>query len=335
MKATLNEVARLAKVSHTTVSNVVNNTKAVTEETRARVLKAIELLNYEHNVLARSLKTQKSNVIGVVISDNSNPLFSHVVRGIEDVASLYGYNVILCNTNQNVAREVVQLKTLFERQVDGVIISVADERAEHLDRFRDKPVVFVNRRPERQYGDVVLTDNFQGSFEAVTYLLALGHRRVGIVGCSPDYVTGRGRLRGYLEALKQFGVEPDERLIIQSTVTRKEDGLQAARRLLERTDPPTAIFGATYYSTLGIIAAASQLRLAIPGQVSVVGFDDPDWSECFAPPLTTVAQPGGEIGRKAAEALIARIENREAGPFQEILLTPELKVRASCLTVAN
>jgi LacI family transcriptional regulator len=331
MRITIREVARLAGVSATTVSNVLNGRGSVSEKTRKRVLLAVEALGYEQNLVARSLKTRKSRVIGVIISDNSNPLFSLVVRGIEEVASSEGYSVILCNTDQDVEREYRQIRTLNERQVDGMIISVADEKAEHLDLFRgSRPVVFVNRCPERLYGDVVMTDNSRGTREAVAHLLSLGHRRIGIVGCSPKYSTGRGRLEGYLAALKERGIDPDESLIVKATVVNRHEGFAAACTLLQQPSPPSAIIGATYYATVGLLEAIRYFGLAIPKDISVVGFDDPDWSECFSPPLTAVAQSAIEMGTVAAGRLIQRIEQGRDGPFEVIHIPPVLKIRSSC-----
>lgn len=335
MKATIKDVARLAKVSHTTVSNVLNNTGYVSEDTRKNVMKAIEMLNYEQNIVARSMKTHKSYVIGVVISDNSNPNFSHAVKGIEYIATQRGYNVILCNTNQDVAIETAQMKILSERQVDGIIISVARENIEHLDKFmkKDRPIVFINRSPDRIYGDMVLNDNFQGSFDAVEYLISQGHQRIGIVGCSPEYNTGRERLEGYLSALKARDIKPDDSLILRSTVRNSDQGYAAALEMLGRPHRPTAIFCASYYSTIGILKAMRYMNLEIPSDISVIGFDDPDWSECFNPPLTTVAQPLWEMGRVAAERLIDRIEKRYDNTYQIIKVNPKLNIRQSCSLV--
>lgn len=210
---------------------------------------------------------------------------------------MHGYNVILCNTNQEIAIEAAQIKTLFERQVDGIIISVADEKAEHLDNFKrkDKPVIFINRSPERSYGNIVLTDNYQGAYEAISYLVTLGHRRIGIVGCSPNYITGRERLGGYLEALKDHNIQIDESLIVKATIHNRDMGYEAAMTLLGQSSMPTAILGAIYYSNLGVLTAIRKLNLRIPEDISAIGFDDSEWSECYNLPLTTVAQLGKEI----------------------------------------
>ncbi len=242
-KVTLKEVAKLANVSHTTVSNVLNNTGSVSEETRLRVLEAIKTLNYEQNVLARSLKTRKSRVLGVVISDNSNPLFSLVVKGVEKIATKRNYNVILCNTDQDVEREIRQIKMLYERQVDGIIISLAKERTDHLARYINrKPFVFINRLPDRMFGDTILTDNFQGGYEVVSHLLSLGHRRIGIFGCSTEYITGRERYRGYLAALREYQVEPDPALVVQTHFRAAQEAFEPALSFLEKAKP-TAVFG--------------------------------------------------------------------------------------------
>ncbi|MGI6084425.1 MAG: LacI family DNA-binding transcriptional regulator [Acetivibrionales bacterium] len=333
MRVTMKDVARVANVSHTTVSNVLNNVGYASEETRRKVLDAVELLNYEQNFLARSMKTNKSQVIGVVISDNSNPLFSLIVKGIEDVAASKGYNVILCNTDQDVEREAAQVKILNERQVDGIIISVASENVSHLDKLikTQRPVVFINRSPDRVYGDMILTDNRIGSYEAVSHLISLGHNRIGIVGCSPEYITGRERLEGYLKALKKHHITPSESLIVKSTVRNIEQGYAAALQILDKEEKPTAIFGASYYTTLGILKALNQMNLTIPKDISVIGFDDPEWSECFNPPLTTVAQPAWNMGKIAANTLIDRIEKKKVGSFDTIRLNPNLKIRSSCM----
>ena len=334
-KVTLNEVAKLSNVSHTTVSNVLNNTGSVSEKTRQRVLAAIETLNYEHNVLARSLKTRKSQVLGVVISDNCNPLFSLVVKGIEEVATQRGYNVILCNTNQEIDTEIKQIKTLYERQVDGIVISLATESVNHLDKYiHRKPFVFINRSPDQPFGDIVLTDNFKGGYDAVSHLLSLGHRRIGIFGCSPQYITGRERLRGYHTALEQYQVPVDPALIVKRRFRIANEAYQVAKDFIKEAKP-TAVFGATYYSMLGILKAIHFHRLRIPEDISIAGFDDCEWSECFNPPLTTVAQPGEEMGRRAASILINRLEGDDHSPYTKVCLAPTLKIRASSRSYQN
>lgn len=329
---TIRDIARLANVSTATVSAVMNQKDTVSEKLKRRVVDAMEALDYHPDQVARSLKVRRTYTIGMVIADVSNPFFVNVMRGVEDEARKSRYSVIFCNSNEDPEIESNHLDTLFSRRVDGVLLSptgalVAEERLIKK-RF---PLVFFDRRPEGFSGPAVVTDNLGASIEAAQHLAGLGHKRIAIITGRLDQTTGVERLEGFRRGLKEAGLSlPTE--YIQLGDFKLESGYQGGLTLMRLRQPPTAIFISNNQMTLGLLQALAELGIRCPECVSVLGFDDFEWSRSFTPRLTMIAQPATEMGRKAAEILIKSIQG-EPYSFPDgdnrIILPNHLLIRES------
>ena len=336
---TLNDVAREAGVSATTVSHVINGTRFVAPETTERVLRAIERLRYEVNFNARNLKSGRSRAIGVLISDVTNPHFSGVVRGVEDVANRAGYQMILCNTDEDPEKELAYLRMLRGKGVDGALMVPTGTRHEYLDHLAEAafPLVFVDRVLPGVPADAVLADNVAGAHEAVSHLIGLGHRRIGIIARVVRGGIPSQRLQGYRDALREHGI-PEDPDLIRDANARREEGFRETLALLDLPEPPTAVFSAHNVTTLGALAALDTRGRRIPDDVALIGFGDFEWAPLMRPRLTTVVQPEQEIGAQAAEWLIERIERRDderrdegaSAPPRRAVLPVTLAVRESC-----
>lgn len=328
-QATLNDVAELAGVSIATVSRVVNNSGVVSDHVRSRVLKAIEELNYQPNVIARNLKQSRTGTVGIVIHDSSNPFFSPMVRGAQMHLAKHGWSVFLCNTDMSVEEERGYVEILATRRVDGMIISPVSERSDHFRQLEQVgiPVVYVNRRP-RDFQALVVSDNRRGAYMAVAHLIKKGHRRIGLVSGPSNINTGRERTEGYRLALKEFGI-PLRVDLMREGVFSQEVGYKETLALLELPNRPTALFIGNNQMTLGALVAIKEKKLRIPEDIAVVGFDETEWAPVISPPLTTVKQPSVEIGVQAADVLV-RLMNKETLSERELYLEPELVIRESC-----
>lgn len=329
--ATLRDVAQRAGVSTSTVSHVVNRTRTVSETLRRRVLAAAQDLDYEPNAMARSLRMRRSNTLGLIVSDLGNPFFTAVVHGVEDAAQENGYELILCNSSEDVAREQAYLRVLISRQVDGLILSPVGIQHEMLTRMVREgfPLVLFDRDVPGLDLSAVMLDNERAAFDAVHHLTALGHSRVGMVSGLPSAAsTNSERIAGYRRALEEAGLPEDSRLIAPGHAT-SEGAAGAVAELLAVTPTPTAIFAANNLMTIGALFAIQQAGLSVPKDIALVGFDDFSWYEVFRPRLTTVSQPTFELGRVAADLLLNLIRSDHAEPTRRIVLRGKLIVRES------
>jgi LacI family transcriptional regulator len=327
---TIREVAGRAHVSATTVSHVVNGTRFVSETIRARVQAAMAELGYRPNALARSLRRGETKTLGLILPDSANPYFAELGRGIESAAFALGYSVVLCNTEGNQAREQLYLDLLAEKQVDGLLLVAAGDRAGALEGApgRRLPVVVVDRDLPHVQVDTVLADKRQGSHLATRHLARLGHRRIGCIAGPSNLAPSARRLRGYRDALEEAGLPFDPRL------TRRGDyhpgsGWAATRALLEEPSPPTAVFAGNDLMAIGALRAAAEAGRRVPDDLAVVGFDDIELASFTTPPLTTVRQSTVELGRTAVRLLAERIGDPARPPVRALLDT-RLVVRASC-----
>jgi DNA-binding LacI/PurR family transcriptional regulator len=328
----LHEVARRADVSVSTVSRVLNVPDKVSADTRSRVEQAIEELGYRPSRVARRLRVRRgrANMVGLIIPDIQNPFYSDIVRGVEDVAYHRDYAVILCNSDENQAREEFYLNVLVAESADGVILPpiLGDEKTTARLSGLPLPVVCLDRRLSRLAVDTVVVDNRQGAYDAVTHLIRLGHRRIGLLDGPFMLSSFRERKEGYRAAHLDHGLPLDERLVA-SGEPRQEDGRRLAAELLALPEPPTALFAASNLITLGALEAIRDRGLEVPRQVAVVGFDDAPWAGLLACPLTTVSQPSYEMGRRAAQLMFDRLDEPARSPAL-VILAPTLVVRASC-----
>ena len=330
MASTMKDVARLAGVSIATVSRVMSGTATVSRKLRERVQAAIEELDYRPSRVARSLRTRRARILGVIVSDIRNPFFTAVVRGIEDVAHVNAYSLLLCNSDENAVKEQLYIQVLLAERVAGVIISPTDEDSTTCGTLVDSriPVVAVDRRLRRVDADTVIVDNIKGASQAVSHLVRMGHRRIASIGGPARISTGRERLEGYRNALADHEIAVDESLIKIGDF-KQDSGYQLAHELLSLENAPGAIFVANNLMTLGALSAIHGRGLNIPRDVAIVGFDDMPWATSLPPPLTAVAQPTYELGSTAANLLLQRIADRER-VLVEMMLEPDLVVRASC-----
>jgi len=336
---TIKDVAERAKVSITTVSHVINKTRYVSDELTERVFQAMEELNYRPNTLARSLRSGRTRTIGLVIPDISNLFFAEISRKIEDKGFEFGYSVILCNTDDDLSKEDSYINVLLEKQVDGIIFISAGGSEANLNKPLDFgiPVVVADRDVSGARSDVVLLDNRKGGYDAVKYLIEMNHRRIGCISGPSKVTPSAQRLEGYKEALLDQSISIDNSLIEPGDF-RFESGEQAMRKLLSLGDPPTAVFACNDMMALGAMRAINDFRKKIPGDISIIGFDNIPISKSVYPALTTMAQPIKEMADLVVELLIERIKfqqiqkrTKEGEPeYQRIILKADLIQRESC-----
>jgi LacI family transcriptional regulator len=326
---TIKDVAAHAAVSVATVSAVINGNKYVSPELEQRVRASIAALGYERNSFAQGLKTQTSHTIGLIISDIANPFFTSMVRGVEDVANAHHYSLILGNTDEDLDKERSYIRLLESKRADGLIIAATAGSHKYLQSAQRLPLVSIDRSLFDLGIDSVLVDNVGGARAAIEHLIALGHRRIGIVTGIPGITTTEERLLGYKQALAAHNIPLDPELIAiaDSRVNGGERGV--TQLLTQPTARPTALFITNGLMTIGALRAIGQSGLRCPQDIALVGFDEFEWSVVMQPPLTTVRQPIYEIGQKAAQLLFERLQQRDKEP-REIRLSPQLIVRESC-----
>lgn len=326
---TIRDVAARAGVSSTTVSHVINKTRPVSDDLRTRVEAAMAELGFQPNALARSLRRKRTHTLGMIVPDSANPFFAEVGRGIEDTSFASGYSIILCNSDGDRNRELLYLDLLVQKQVDGVLLVPTGDHAElaaHL-RTRNIPVVVIDRDVSDAPIDRAYIDNVAGGCVATRHLLDLGHRRIGYIGGPPHLSPVPGRGAGYLRALEEAGIPIDDRLIVAGSF-QDVGGYEGTQSLLALPDRPTAIFAGNDLMAIGALAAAHDANIAVPAELSIVGFDDIHLAGYINPPLTTIAQPKYELGVIAAELLLARLSDPDLPP-QRRLLQAHLVVRHS------
>ncbi len=341
----MRDVSRLAGVSVATVSAVINSRPVVSEDLTLRVRRAIEALNYHPDYLARSLRMQRSHILGVVMPQFASPFFAEVLRGVEDMASQHGYSILISNSRGDVNQERKQVSALISRRVDGILIASADSQFTYQRLFtRHFPLVLFDRIPPGFEGTAVFTNHAEASLEATNYLIRLGHRRIAIIAGSQGISAADERIEGFRNAMNEAGLTVPQEYFKRGNFNMK-DGRECALELLKLPSPPTAIFSHNYEMTLGLIRALSENGVHCPKQVSVLGFDDFvvgmdgfSWATMFSPKLTCVAQPSYEIGRRAAEALLKkakRLEGEDDGEEGFIRLRAELRIRESTAPPAS
>jgi LacI family transcriptional regulator len=328
--STIVEVARRARVSPSTVSHVINRTRFVADDTRARVETAIEALGYRPNALARSLRVGHSHTLGLVLPDSANPFFAELGREIELAAFDAGFTVVLCNTGNDVERERLHLSVLAKQQVDGIIVIATDEPGDALRSVarHHLPVLVMDReRPDLPL-DSVIADHLRGGQLATEHLLGFGHRRVGCIAGPRHVSTSNLRVAGYGKALHAAAIPLDPRLVVHGDF-HAASGCSAARTLLALPRPPSAVFACNDLMAIGVLHAAAELGRRVPQDLAVVGYDDLELAPYTFPPLTTVAQPKREMGRRAVQLITRRVGEERLAP-QRALLPVTLAVRRSC-----
>jgi LacI family transcriptional regulator len=344
-QTTSKDVAKLAGVSRSTVSLVLNNSNMpISEETRQKVLKAAKELNYQPNMLAQSLKTNRSKIIGLIIPSITNPFFPSIAQGVEEIAVENGYNTFLCNTFKDPIKEENYIKALTSKQVDGIIFASSIQNPHILKELQKRKIAFITF-DQSTNNDCILFDNVKGSEMAVDYLFSLGHKNIGFISTSITTPSHIDRLEGYKKAHEKAGIPLNPKYIREDKYINKTNlktnyeqniGGKLASELLEQCPEVTAIFAINDLIAIGVIKL-KQSGLRIPEDISVIGFDDIYMSGMVDPPLTTIRQPTYKMGQRAAEFLISKMsgEENEDEPKYMMIYSPELIIRDSCVKRQN
>ncbi|WP_130011236.1 LacI family DNA-binding transcriptional regulator [Serinicoccus sediminis] len=327
------QVAQAAGVSTATAGRALGGYGSVSQEARERVLAAAAELGYQRNDLARAIITGRSDTIGLVVADIENPFFAAAVRGVSDAARAGGYEVLLANTDEDPARERSAVDVLLAKRVDGLIVAPTAGSAEHLVHAQRSgcPVVLLDRRAEGVELDTVLVDNDRASADVVAHLIRAGHQRIALVtggmrAADPvasdqtGVSTGRDRVEGFLRGMRDADIPQPERYLRTAAGT-PERAYAATRDLLAAAEPPTALFASDNRVALGVLRAVREASLRVPDDISLVAFDDADWTRVVTPAITVVSQPAQALGQRAGELLIARMAGSEDPPHSELMPT--------------
>lgn len=328
MNVSLRDVAKAAKVSVGTVSNVLNRSEVVAPKTLARVQATIKELGFVPNGFARNLRSGQSRTLGLIVPDVSNPFFTEVARGVEDAASKRDYAVFLCNSDESATKEERYVNVLIQQQVRGVLITPADMKSDRLDVMRDRgiAVALLDREIQGRKQCSVSVDDVHGGQIAIEYLAGLGHKNIVWV-CGPEsipQVADRGA--GVAKAAKVAGSKIET---IRVSLMNATNGEEAARKILELDVLPTAIFCANDLLALGVMRALLASKVRIPEQVSVLGYDNIEFAPSAAVPLSSIAQPSYQMGVTAADLLLNECEDGDSHEHQQIRFQPQLVERAS------
>lgn len=335
---TMRDVARLAGVSISTVSAVVNNKGIVGPELTAVVQKAIAAMNFSPHAGARGLRTGRTHMLGLVVQDITNPFFVEALRGVEDQAIEHGYEVLVCNSNDQPDLELRHLNALHTKRVDGILLAPTDSYAARETLIWDRaPVVFIDCIPMKATVNCVVTDNFDACYNGIRYLVGLGHQKIAVICGRLTHSTSIDRVEGCRKAMREMNLLIQEEQMRQGD-SHIESGYRIGLNLLQSPNPPTAIFTLNNRMALGILKALAELKVPCPSRVSVMSFDDSDWAEVVSPSLTTIGQPTYEMGKAAVNLLLQTVlhtgEQAESKPRQ-ILLKSTFRVRGSTGPVAT
>lgn len=324
---TMKDIARLAQVSTSTVSHVINNSRFVSEEIRAKVMDVIQQLNYTPSSLARSLKIKETKTIGMLVTASQNPFFAEIVRAVEQYCHQHHYHLILSNTDGDLDRLSQNLQMLIQKQVDGLLLMCADSRKQALQLDLPLPSVIMDWWPSELNADKIFENSEYGGYLATKALIKAGHRAIAIITGSLRKSLAQNRLKGYQKALAETGITARSEWIIESHFDFA-GGIDGMNRLLALNEKPSAVFACSDTIAVGVYQALWAVGLRVPQDISVVGYDDIELAKYLSPPLSTVSQPKAELSKLAVETLLKRIKNPNAEK-QTLLLTPEYIQRQS------
>ena len=334
-RVSIKDIAKAAGVSYSTVSRALNDNPLISQDVRTRVQALAESMGYSPNALAQSLQSRLSNSVGLVITTIADPFFSELALGLEEVAHRADISVFLASSHNDPEREIKIIQTFERRRVDGVIVAssrIGSEYASRLEQIHI-PVVMINNQARGDYENLfsVAVDDYQGAQLAMQHLLDMGHRRIGYIGVQNRPGSNERRMRGYLDALKACGIAAQPSWVLLGSPQATEDfagDVEVGQVLMSELvqENVTAVFCYCDTVAAGVMIACRKLGLSVPGQISVVGFDDTDVCTVLAPPLTTISQPRREMGQLAMEMLLTAISGE---PTSDVLLQPNLVVRES------
>ncbi|MDG6882772.1 Ribose operon repressor [Phocoenobacter uteri] len=328
--ATMKDIARIAKVSTSTVSHVINNSRFVSDEIREKVLAVVEELNYSPSALARSLKVNETRTIGMLVTASDNPFFSEIIRYVEQYCHSYNYNLILSYADGNNERLQKNIQTLIQKKVDGLILMCSESHwniSDDINHQLTLPMVIMDWWPTELNADKIIENSELGGYLATKALIDKGYTKIAIITAGIKKFLAQNRLEGYKKALKEANLAINSDWIIESHANF-QDGFNAMQKLLKKQPLPKAVFACSDTIAIGAYQAIWQAGLKIPQDMAVIGYDDIHIAQFLAPPLTTINQPKKELAKKAVETLLARIKNNNP-PYQKIILDPVLKLRKS------
>ena len=330
---TIHDIAQKLNISASTVSRALKDNPLISETTREKIKKAAIEMGYRPNVMAANLRTRRTNTIGVIVPLINRHFFSSVISGIEDVAYKQGFAVTISQSNDNQEKESTIAHTLFSNRVDGLILSIGMETQsyDHLKLFSERniPLVFFDRIVEEIPAHKIVIDDFGGAYRATQHLIEQGRKKVAHIGGPLNLQIYAKREAGYRQAISDAGLQINEDLILHNSLTRK-DGLNAIKRILQTKERPDAIFCANDTTALSAIIHLKEKDIKIPEDIAIVGFSNEPFSELVTPSISTIKQPGFEMGQKAAELLIKQIGSKvKPKNYQTIMMETELIVRNS------
>ena len=335
-QVTIKDIARELGISPSTVSRALKDHPDISVDTKKAVNELADKLNYQPNIVALNLRQKKTNTLGVIIPELIHFFFSTVISGIEDVANQAGYNVILAQSNESIEREKKVIKALFNSRVDGMLLSISREtnNYDHIESILSKgvPIVFYDRMYTNPNTSKVIVDDYVGAKEVVNHLIEQGCKRIALLEGTPGLMISVDRKRGYIDALAENKIAFDENLVIPCPEATLEDGKEAAEKLLALKVQPDGIFATSDPMAMGAITVLREKGIKIPADIAVAGFSNWFYGQLMEPSLTTVDQPGFEMGQEAARLLIRQIEMKDKDLFD---IQPETKTLKTRLIIRN
>jgi DNA-binding LacI/PurR family transcriptional regulator len=332
-QTTIIDLAKALNISKSTVSRALTNHPNVKTETKKAVLELAGEMDYQRNMLSVSLVNKKTNMIGIIVPEFVNSYFSKVIIGAQEAAALAGYNVIICQSNENYNQEISNVNIMLSNQVDGILVSLTKETRnfDHLKRFAKKgiPIVFFNRVCDEMIVPKVIVDDFEGAYKITEHLIDTGKKRIAHLAGPDNLIISRKRKEGYLAALKKHNIPIDQELIIPYDLLLEKVNI-FVNHLINLPNPPDAIFAINDPTAIKVIEFLKSKKIRIPEDIAIAGFSNDNYSALIDPPLTTMSQPVHEIGKVAAELLIDQI-NRDVKDWKAVtkMLKTEIIIRGS------
>jgi DNA-binding LacI/PurR family transcriptional regulator len=327
------DIAQEAGVSITTVSHVINKTRKVKYETAKKVMAAVKKFNYFKSIPASALRGKKTKLVGLIIPDVSNPIMAKLSRDIEEIFYKEGYNITICNSHNNLEKEIFYINALLSRYVDAIIILPVKQESKYLQIVLDNliPLIIIDREVNSLNANFILVDNFKGFYEATHFLIDNGHSKIGYIERPYDLSHNKERFRGYIKALNDNNLKFEKKYWLRSSGFRYLDGYKAMRDILNRDDLPTAILCFDDVMALGGMLAITEAGFKIPEDFSIIGFDDTAINKYLFKSLSSVAWPTKKIADESVKILLKKIDTNH--PKEKIFLKPILNIRDSVTNI--
>lgn len=330
-KITIREVAKEANVAISTVSKALNKTGYVSEATAKRIQEAVFKLRYQVNANARSLKAERTNKIGLIVPDINNTYLMSIAKEIEKTIRSIGCHMILMSHNEDKEQESELIQLILEQQVDGLVMVPTGGNKDLIEEVQERgiPIIVVDRLADGVVTDSIVDDNYYGSYEAISYLNKLGHKKIGLLYGNKNHSNGRDRYQGAVDAMKRSGNPTDERYIRYGGF-KEEEAYREMKEMLLLNEPPTAIYSCYNTMTKGVLKALKEQELKVPEDMSIIAFGDREQWELITPKLTLITQPRKRIGTEAASLVKNRLTYKETYEPKQIIIKPKLEIGESC-----